>query len=182
MLWVASRSPCRQSTMWPERLPGSANLRRDAHKRRPPTLPAVGATLVVARFAHRVPVTGLVRASCPDLLGFSSSAGSGATTRVALHRGGLRRLNRGLRQPRKLFGGRQPRRLLDALESLLLLAFVENELIAPGRDFAELAHHCAGSGRDQPPDDDVLLKAVQRIDLAVDRRLGENPGGLLERR
>src|SRR5216684_7483067 len=71
-------------------------------------------------------------------------------------------------------------RLLGSLERLLR-AFVQNELIALGRDFAELAHHCAGSGRDQPPDDDVLLKAVQRIDLAVDRRLGENPGGLLER-
>src|SRR5215475_4859013 len=77
--------------------------------------------------------------------------------------------------------GRRQLHLLLGLERLLLLPFVENELIAPRRDFAELAHHGAGSGRDQPPDDDVLLKAVQRIDLAVDRRLGENPGGLLER-
>src|SRR6266478_4112153 len=71
-------------------------------------------------------------------------------------------------------------RLLGSLERLLR-AFVQNKLIALGRDFAQLAHHGAGSGRDQPPDDDVLLQAVQRIDLAVDRRLGENPGGLLER-
>src|SRR5260221_1783079 len=66
------------------------------------------------------------------------------------------------RRPRTLLRCRQLRRLLGGLESLLLLAFVENELIAPGRHFAELAHQDSGSGRDQPPDDDIFLKAIQR--------------------
>src|SRR5712671_5621659 len=36
-----------------------------AHKRRPPALPAVGATLVVARFAHRVPPDRICKARHP---------------------------------------------------------------------------------------------------------------------
>ena len=40
----------------------------------------------------------------------------------------------------------------------------------------------AGARRDEPADNDVLLEALKRIDLAVDRRLGEDAGGLLEGR
>ena len=47
---------------------------------------------------------------------------------------------------------------------------------------AQPVHHGAGAGRDQPADDDVLLEAVERVDLAVDRRLGEHARRLLERR
>ena len=39
-----------------------------------------------------------------------------------------------------------------------------------------------GPGRNQAAHDDVLLQALQRVDLAVDRSVGEHPGGLLERR
>src|SRR6266851_5339795 len=63
----------------------------------------------------------------------------------------------------------------------LLLALVENQLVALDRDFADLGHRGAGARRDQPADDDVLLQAFQRIDLAVDGRFGEHAGGLLER-
>ena len=57
---------------------------RGAHKRHPPTLPAVGATLVVARFAHRVPQTGLVKRVMPGPSPASHRPpGTGATTRVA---------------------------------------------------------------------------------------------------
>jgi hypothetical protein len=38
----------------------------------------------------------------------------------------------------------------------------------------------ARPGRDQATDDDVFLQALQRVDLAVDRGLGEHAGGLLE--
>ena len=50
------------------------------------------------------------------------------------------------------------------------------------RDLAQPFHHRAGAGRDQTADDHVLLQALQAVDLAVDRRLGEDAGGLLERR
>src|SRR4029079_15829963 len=36
--------------------------------------------------------------------------------------------------------------------------------------------------RDQLPDDDVLLQAGQAVDLALERRVREDLGGLLERR
>src|SRR6266536_620640 len=45
---------------------------------------------------------------------------------------------------------------------------------------AAVAHH-AGAGGDQLADDDVLLQAHELVALALDRRLGEHPGGLLER-
>src|SRR5580692_10138339 len=64
----------------------------------------------------------------------------------------------------------------------LFLALGENERVAFDRDFADLVHHGAGAGGDQPTDDDVLLESVQRIGLAVDRRFGEHPRRLLERR
>src|SRR6516164_3923345 len=68
------------------------------------------------------------------------------------------------------------------LHGSLLLAFGEDELIALDGDLAELVHHRPGSRRDQPADDDVLFEAVERVDLAVDRGLGEHARRLLERR
>src|SRR6185437_5415505 len=62
------------------------------------------------------------------------------------------------------------------------LALVEDELIALGGNLTQLVHHRAGSRRDQAADDDVFLEAVERIDLAVDGRLGKHARGLLERR
>src|SRR6185369_13153524 len=63
----------------------------------------------------------------------------------------------------------------------LLLALVEDQLVALDRDFADLGHRSAGARRDQPTDNDVLLEAFQRIHLAVDSGFGEHAGGLLER-
>src|SRR5580704_1115302 len=84
----------------------------------------------------------------------------------------------------RLLRRRQRRRLLRGfgLERRLLLALGENERVAFDRDLADLVHHGAGAGGDEPADDDVLFEAVERVGLAVDRRLGEHPGGLLERR
>src|SRR5687767_7357509 len=39
-----------------------------------------------------------------------------------------------------------------------------------------------GAGRDQPAHRDVLLQPAQVVDLPRDRRLGQDPGRLLERR
>src|SRR4029079_14313072 len=47
------------------------------------------------------------------------------------------------------------------------------------RDRAVLAQ--SGRGRDQLADDDVLLQADQVVGLALERRIGEHLGGLLER-
>src|SRR5216684_3098086 len=63
----------------------------------------------------------------------------------------------------------------------LLFAFVENQLVALHRDFADLGHRGAGARRDQPADNDVFLEAFERIHLAVDGGFGEHAGGLLER-
>src|ERR1700730_6158005 len=63
----------------------------------------------------------------------------------------------------------------------LLLALVENELVALDRHFADLGHRGAGTRRDQPADNDVFLEAFQRVHLAVDSGFGEYAGGLLER-
>src|SRR5215510_9772202 len=64
----------------------------------------------------------------------------------------------------------------------LLLALVEDQLVALDGDFADLGHRGAGARRDQPADNDILLEALQRIDLAVDRGFREDARGLLERR
>ena len=57
----------------------------------------------------------------------------------------------------------------------------QRRVAAGGRD-AQAVHARAGARRDQTADDDVLLQADQRVLLALDRRLGEDAGGLLERR
>src|SRR6202140_4200280 len=79
------------------------------------------------------------------------------------------------RQCRGLRGGFGP-------ERRLLLALGENERVAFDGDFADPVHHRACSRRDQPADDDVLLEAIERVGLAVDRGLGEHARRLLERR
>src|SRR5437879_3244084 len=63
-----------------------------------------------------------------------------------------------------------------------LLALLENQRVALTGDLAQPVHHGAGPGRDQAADDDVLLEALERVDLAVDCGLGEHARGLLERR
>src|SRR5580704_12170501 len=68
------------------------------------------------------------------------------------------------------------------LERRLFLALGENERVAFDRDLAELVHHRAGAGGNEPADDDILLKPVERVGLAVDRSLGEDARCLLERR
>src|SRR6266508_112213 len=87
---------------------------------------------------------------------------------------------------RRLFRRRQLRRLRFLGGRLgggrFLLAFLEDERVALAGDLAQPVHHGAGSRRDQAADDDVLLEAFERVDLAVDRGLGEHPRGLLERR
>src|SRR5262245_28568581 len=85
-----------------------------------------------------------------------------------------------------LFRRRQLRRLRRLRGSRfgcgLLLALLEDERIALAGDLAQAVHHGAGAGRDQAADDDVLLEAFERVDLAVDRGFGEHARGLLERR
>src|SRR6185312_15791782 len=55
-------------------------------------------------------------------------------------------------------------------------------LVALGCDVTQTRHGAAGTGRDETSDDDVLLEALERVDLAVDCGVGEDARGLLERR
>src|SRR5258708_25578281 len=83
-----------------------------------------------------------------------------------------------------LFHGRQRQRFdfgSRGHDRRLLLALVENQLVALDRDFADFGHRGSGARRDQPADNDVLLEAFQRVHLAVDGGFGEHAGGLLER-
>src|SRR3954467_3715710 len=85
--------------------------------------------------------------------------------------------------PRSLFRGRQRQRFDFRSrwhDGCLLLAFVEDQLVALDGDFADLGHRSAGARRYQPADDDVFLEALQRSHLAVDGGFGEHAGGLLE--
>src|SRR5260370_27983647 len=91
--------------------------------------------------------------------------GEPSTARRALRRRKLRRLFGG--------GGR--------LGCRFLLALFENERVTLAGDLAQAVHHGAGPGRDQAAHDDVLLEALERVDLAVDRGLGQHPRGFLER-
>src|SRR6201988_2896679 len=87
--------------------------------------------------------------------------------------------------PRRLLRRRQRQRFRFGRgrhDRHLLLALVEDQLVALHGDFADLGHRGAGAGRDQSADNDVLLEALERIDLAVDGGFGEHAGGLLERR
>src|SRR5580692_1293112 len=73
----------------------------------------------------------------------------------------------------RLLRRRQSRGLLGGfgLERRLLLALGENERVAFDRDLADLVHHGAGAGGNEPADDDVLLEPIECVGLAVDRRL-----------
>jgi hypothetical protein len=55
----------------------------------------------------------------------------------------------------------------------------ERGVAAGGRD-PHPVHARAGTRRDEAADDDILLEAVERVDLALHRSLGEHPGRLLE--
>src|SRR6516164_1826421 len=81
---------------------------------------------------------------------------------------------RQLRRLRRLRGGGFGRGLL--------LALLEDERVALAGDLAQPVHRGAGARRYQAADDDVLLEAFERVDLAVDRGFGEHARGLLERR
>src|SRR3546814_9359820 len=47
---------------------------------------------------------------------------------------------------------------------------------------ADAVHGSAGARRDETADDDIFLEALQRVDLALHRRFGEDAGRLLEGR
>src|ERR1700761_9851731 len=66
------------------------------------------------------------------------------------------------------------------LDGGLALALGEDERVALDGDLADTVHLRAGAGRDEPADDDVLLEALELVDLAVDGGLGEHTRGLLE--
>src|SRR5262249_5705317 len=71
--------------------------------------------------------------------------------------------------------------LLDLLGSRALPLF-KYQLVAVGCDLAQPAQRAPGAGRNEPTDDHVLLEALKRIGLAVNRSVGEDTCGLLERR
>src|ERR1700730_16021670 len=48
-------------------------------------------------------------------------------------------------------------------------------------DFLAIVLRQSGAGRNEPANDDVFLESNQPINLAVDRRFGQHPRGLLER-
>src|SRR5207302_3997400 len=80
---------------------------------------------------------------------------------------------------------RKLRRLLgrggSRLRGGLFLTLLENERITLAGNLTQAVHHGAGPGRNQTAYDDVLLEAFERVDLAVDRGLGQHPRGFLER-
>src|SRR5438046_3088073 len=47
---------------------------------------------------------------------------------------------------------------------------------------AQAVHARAGAGRDQTANDDILLEARERVDLALNRGFGQHARRLLERR
>src|SRR6476620_8034021 len=47
-------------------------------------------------------------------------------------------------------------------------------------DLAQPGKHAASPGRNESPDDDVLLEALQHVGLTEDSSVGEHSGGLLE--
>src|SRR3546814_18642381 len=51
--------------------------------------------------------------------------------------------------------------------------------VAAGGGDARPVHGSAGARRDEAADDDLLLEAVERVDLALHGRLGQYPGRLL---
>src|SRR5215472_7250185 len=80
----------------------------------------------------------------------------------------------------RLLRRRQRRRLLRGFglerRLLLFLALGENELVALGRNLADLVHHGAGAGWDEPADDDVLREPIERVGLAVDGGFRQHAG------
>src|SRR5262244_4650174 len=79
---------------------------------------------------------------------------------------------RQLRRLRRLRGG--------GFGGGFLLALLEDERVAFAGDLAQPVHHGAGARRNKATDDDVLLEALERVDLSVDRSLSEHPRRLLE--
>src|SRR3712207_9071848 len=59
---------------------------------------------------------------------------------------------------------------------------LQDQVVAALGHALDLRDHRAGARRDERAHDHVLLQALEGVDLAVDRRLGEDAGGLLEDR
>src|SRR6516164_1821554 len=114
--------------------------------------------------------------ACPDLLKVERAAPFGAA---------LFSLVRAVPAARALLRCGQ-RRLLGrrsrSLGGSFLLALLEDERVAFASNLAQAVHHRAGAGRDETTDDDVLLEAFERIDLAIDGGLSEDTRRLLEGR
>src|SRR5262245_31477129 len=72
-------------------------------------------------------------------------------------------------------------RVLDAVFARGPFPLLQDQVVAVARDPVQPAQRAAGSGRNEPPDDHVLLEALERIGLAVDGGVGEHAGRLLER-
>src|SRR5262249_8325593 len=70
----------------------------------------------------------------------------------------------------------------SGLSQLAFLQFRGRLAAALDLHFHAVVAREPGSGRDQPAHDHVFLESNQAIDLAVNCRLGQYPGGLLERR
>src|SRR5690606_16208119 len=62
-----------------------------------------------------------------------------------------------------------------------LFALGREGLVALGGDALQAAQVGARARRDEPADDDVLLQALEGVDLALDRGLGQHARRLLER-
>ena len=117
----------------------------------------------------------------------STNAGEAATRQKGPPRRAALRVSEGASGSRPLtpppaepaprgFAWRPPSRAASFSRSSRMSA---SRLVATSRSWLIMR---AGAGRDQPADDDVLLEAVERVDLAVDGGLGEHARGLLERR
>jgi hypothetical protein len=65
---------------------------------------------------------------------------------------------------------------------LVDLALFLQAHVAVASELAVFPQRAAGASRDETADDDVLLEALERIDLALDRRFREDAGGFLEGR
>src|SRR5690242_3088692 len=87
----------------------------------------------------------------------------------------LTRGSRELRSTQLLRRVRRDQRFLHAT-----LSSTKRRVARRSRD-PQAVHAGASARRDEAAHDHVLLEAKERIDLALDRRLGEDAGGLLER-
>src|SRR5918994_278730 len=110
--------------------------------------------------------------------GWRNSGSCGSWIRTAAHekgRPGAAFLF--LMEPVGLLGRRRQLADLSVGFGALLL---QDQLVAMSRDGLDLRVQRTGAGWDQAADDHVFLQALEGVHLAVDRRLREDAGGLLE--